>query len=235
MLRRFGKKEEVFDMTKRILALLLSMVLLMLLLPAAAFAEEDYITVTIQKGDTVRKLLKANGRDYDVDKYVVMVLNGMDRESQMEILTIGETLKIPKAEKDIEGSAPHLISTKDKIHYYVIPYKVQKGDTLKFIYKLWGIPYDDYADAINALNEDKDLNNLTVGDIYFLPTTERNLKTKIYTTVMSHTMEENESVESVFSRYGIDYAANREHLQAYNTTDFALMKAGDTLLIPLNG
>ena len=41
-------------MVKRILALLLSMVMLTLLLPAAAFAEEDYITVTIQKGDTVR-------------------------------------------------------------------------------------------------------------------------------------------------------------------------------------
>ena len=97
-------------MFKRTLALLLSLVMLMLLLPAAAFAEEDYITVTIQKGDTVRKLLKANGRDYDVDKYVVMVLNGMDRESQMEILTIGETIKIPKAEKDIEGDAPISLS-----------------------------------------------------------------------------------------------------------------------------
>ena len=222
-------------MFKRTLALLLSLVMLMLLLPAAAFAEEDYITVTIQKGDTVRKLLKANGRDYDTDKYIVMVLNGMDRESQMEILTIGETIKIPKAEKDIVGEAPHLISSKDKIHYYVIPYKVTKGDTLKFIYKLWGLPYDDYADAIKALNEDKDLNNLRIGDIYLLPTTERNLKTKIYTTVMSHVMLEGESVESVFTRYGIDFAEKREHLQIYNTQDFALMKAGDKLLIPLNG
>ena len=222
-------------MFKRTLALLLSLVMLMLLLPAAAFAEEDYITVTIQKGDTVRKLLKANGRDYDVDKYVVMVLNGMDRESQMEILTIGETIKIPKAEKDIVGDAPHLISTKDKIHYYVIPYKVQKGDTLKYIYKLWGIPYDDYADAIKALNEDQDVNNLKIGAIYYLPTTERNLHTKIYTTVMEHKMLEGESVESVFRKYGIDFAENREHLQAYNTTDFAVMKAGDILLIPLNG
>jgi hypothetical protein len=209
--------------------------LLMLLLPSAAWAEDDYITVTIQKGDTVGKLLKANGRDYDADKYIVMVLNGMDRESQMEILTIGETIKIPKAEKDIVGEAPHLISSKDKIHYYVIPYKVQKGDTLKFIYKLWGLPYDDYAEAIKALNEDKDLNNLTIGAIYLLPTTERNLKTKIYTTVMSHIMLEGESVESVFARYGIDFAENREHLQTYNTLDFALMKAGDKLLIPLNG
>ena len=222
-------------MFKRSLALLLSLVMLLLVLPAAAWAEEDYITITIQKGDTVRKLLKANGRDYDLDKYIVMVLNGMDRESQMEILTIGETIKIPKAEKDIVGEAPHLISSKDKIHYYVIPYKVQKGDTLKFIYKLWGLPYDDYVDAIKALNEDKDLNNLKIGDIYFLPTTERNLKTKIYTTVMSHIMLEGESVESVFTRYGIDFAENCEHLQAYNTQDFALMKAGDKLLIPLNG
>lgn len=221
-------------MFKRILAMALCLVMLLLLLPAA-FAEEDYVTVTIQKGDTVRKLLKANGRDYDVDKYVVMVLNGMDRESQMEILTIGETIKIPKAEKDIEGDAPHLISTKDKIHYYVIPYKVQKGDTLKFIYKLWGLPFDEYEDAIKALNEDQDINNLKIGAIYLLPTTERNLKTKIYTTVMSHTMLEGETVESVFSRYGIDFADNRAHLQTYNTTDFALMKAGDKLLIPLNG
>ena len=222
-------------MFKRTLALLLGLAMLMLLLPAAAFAEEDYVTVTIQKGDTVRKLLKANGRDYDVDKYVVMVLNGMDREYQMEILTIGETIKIPKAEKDIVGDAPHLISTKDKIHYYVIPYKVQKGDTLKYIYKLWGIPYDDYADAIKALNEDQDVNNLKIGAIYYLPTTERNLHTKIYTTVMEHKMLEGESVESVYSRYGINFAENREHLQTYNTTDFAIMKAGDTLLIPLNG
>ena len=218
-------------MFKRILALLLSMMMLMLLLPVAAFAEEDYITVTIQKGDTVRKLLKANGRDYDVDKYVVMVLNGMDRESQMEILTIGETIKIPKAEKDIVGDAPHLISTKDKIHYYVIPYKVQKGDTVKFIYKLWGLPYEDYADAIDALNEGE---TFKAGVIYYLPTTERNLKTKIYTTVMSHIMLEGETVESVFRRYNIDFAENRENLQRYNTTDFALMKAGDKLLIPLN-
>ena len=222
-------------MFKRILALLMSMVLLMLLLPIAAFAEEDYVTVTIQKGDTVRKLLKANGRDYDVDKYVVMVLNGMDRESQMEILTIGETIKIPKAEKDIVGDAPHLISAKDKIHYYVIPYKVQKGDTLKFIYNLWGLSLNDYMDSIQALNPDQSLDQLKVGGIYFLPTSERNLRTKIYTTVMSHIMLDGESVESVFSRYGIDFAENRSHLQTYNTIDFSAMKGGDMLLIPLNG
>ena len=52
---------------------------------------------------------------------------------------------------------------------------------------------------------------------------------------MEHKMLEGETVESVYSKYGIDFAENRAHLQAYNTTDFAVMKAGDKLLIPLNG
>jgi hypothetical protein len=162
-----------------------------------------------------------------------MVLNGMDRESQMEILTIGETIKIPKAEKDIVGDAPHLISTKDKIHYYVIPYKVQKGDTLKFIYKLWGLPYDSYADRIAALNPGVDLDKLYVGDLVLLPTTEKNLKTNVYTTVMSHTLLQDESVESVFERYGIDFTKNRDELQKYNSKAFDKLGAGEKLLIPL--
>jgi LysM domain. len=220
-------------MSRRILALLLCVLMFVLLLPAAAIAEEDYDVVTIQKGDTVRKLLKANGREYDTDKYIVMVLNGMDRESQMEILTIGETIKIPKALSDIEGSAPHLISSRDKIEYYVIPYSIQKGDTLKYIYKLWGLHYDDYVDAIRALNPDKDLDMLYVGSLYLLPTSENNLRTKIYTTVMSHIMIQDETVADVYSRYGIDFENDREHLQTFNVIDFDKIKSGDKLLIPL--
>ena len=220
-------------MFKRSLALFLCIVLIVLLLPAAAMAEEDYVTVTIQAGDTVRKLCKAYGRDYDTDKYVVMVLNGMTRESQMETLTIGETIKIPKAAESIQGAAPHLISSKDKIEYYVIPYVIQKGDTLKFVYKLWGLRFDDYAEAIKALNGKENLDSLYVGELYYLPTTENNLKTNIYTTVMSHIMLQDETVADVFSRYGIDYEKELERLQSYNVRNFASFKAGDKLLIPL--
>ena len=219
-------------MSKRLLALFLC-VCLFALLPAAAFAEDDYDTVTIQKGDTVLKLLKARDRSYETDKYIVMVLNRLDRESKLEILSIGDTLKIPKSPKDIIGSAPHLISSKDTVDYYVIPYKIQKGDTVKFIYKLWGLPYDSYADRIAALNPGVDLNNLYVGDMLLLPTTEKNLKTNVYTTVMSHILLQDESVKSVFDRYGIDFDSRRDELQTYNSESFDKLKAGDKLLIPL--
>lgn len=219
-------------MLKRILSIVLCAVLL-IMLSAPAMAEEDYIVVTIKEGDTVRKLCKAYGRDYDTDKYIVMVLNGMNRESQMETLTIGATIKIPKAPEAIQGSAPHLISSKDQIEYYVIPYVIQRGDTLKFVYKLWGLRFDDYAPAIRALNGREDLDTLYVGDLFLLPTTEKNLKTNIYTTVMSHVMLPNEEVASVYSRYGIDFEAERERLQTYNVKPFDQFREGDKLLIPL--
>jgi len=220
-------------MSKRILALFLCVLMFALLLPAAAFAENDYDVITIKKGDTVKKLLEANGRDYKKDKYLVMVLNHMDRESDMEILTIGNTIKIPKRESDIEGPATHLISQKDNIEYYVIPYKIQKGDTLKYIYKLWGLSYDTYSDKIKALNPDKDLDTLYIGDLYYLPTTENNLHTKVYITVMGHILQAGESIEGVFSSYGMDFKDKQDYLQSFNVKDFNNMLVGDKLLVPL--
>ena len=220
-------------MPKRMISLLLCILMFAFMIPASAMAEEDYITVTIRKGDTVRKLCETNGLDYTEYKYVIMVLNGMDRERQMEILTIGNTIKIPKAPEDIVGTAPHLISTKDQIEYYVIPYKIQKGDSLKHIYDLWGLSIRDYLDTIQMLNPGKELDLLYIGDLYYLPTTEQNLRTDIYVTVMNHILLEGERLEDVFSRYGFDFSEQRDYLQSFNVKDFDDMGPGDKLLIPL--
>ena len=220
-------------MTKRFLALTLCILMFVCLVPCAAFAEEDFDSVTIQKGDTVLDLLAARGRDYKTDRYVVMVLNRMYRESQMEVLSVGDTIRIPKAKADIVGDTPNLISDADVIEYFVIPYKIQKGDTLKNIYQLWGMSYLQNANAIALLNPGKNPDKLSVGEIYNLPTTENNLKTNTYTTVMSHILLKDETPASVFARYGIDFAAREQSLQQYNQMAFSVMKEGDKLLIPL--
>ena len=220
-------------MAKRTLALALCILIFVSLIPCTAFAAEDYDTVTIQKGNTVLNLLEARGRDYETDRYVVMVLNRMYRESQLEVLSIGDTIKIPKAKSEIKGEAPNLISEADGIDFFVIPYKIQKGDTLKGIYKLWGMSYLENAALILALNPGKNPDKLSVGEIYNLPTTEKNLKTNTYTTVMSHVLLKDESPKSVFARYGIDFSEKEADLQQYNLIPFAEMKEGDKLLIPL--
>ena len=188
--------------------------------------------MTIQKGDTVLKLLEARGRDYDTDRFVVMVLNRMYRESQMEVLSIGDTIRIPKAESELTGDTPNLISKEDDIAFFVIPYKIQKGDTLKNIYKLWGLSYLQNADMIRALNPGKNPDKLAVGEIYNLPTSEENLKTNNYTTVMSHILLEDETPVSVFLRYGIDLEEKKTDLEQYNPS-LNHMEEGDELLIPL--
>ena len=220
-------------MAKRTLALALCILMFVSLIPCVAFAAEDYDTVTIQKGNTVLNLLEARGRDYETDRYVVMVLNRMYRESQLEVLSIGDTIKIPKAKADIKGETPNLISEADVIEYFVIPYKIQKGDTLKKVYQLWGMSYLENADLIKSLNPGKNPDKLSVGELYNLPTTEKNLKTNNYTTVMSHVLLKDESPKSVFARYGIDFSAKEADLQQYNLIPFSQMKEIDKLLIPL--
>ena len=220
-------------MSKRVLCLVLCLALFVCLTPVTAFAAIDYDTVVIEEGDTVKKLVEDRGLDYDVEKYVVMVLNQMDKERQMELLSVGETILIPKTDTYDAGRAPHLISTEDTVAYYVIPYYIQSGDTLRFIYKLWGLDYNRYAPLIKSLNPEKNTDLLYVYERYFLPTTESNLKTDTYVTVMSHVMLKNETAERVFSRYGIDFKERREDLQRYNLTPFDKLKEGDTLLIPL--
>ena len=123
-------------MSKRFLCLVLCLILFVCLMPAAAFAATDYDAVVIKEGDTVKQLVEANELDYESEKLVVMVLNRMDKERQMEILSIGDTIKIPKTSVYDSVRAPHLISTEDTIAYYVIPYTIQSGDTLKFVYKI---------------------------------------------------------------------------------------------------
>ena len=127
----------------------------------------------------------------------------------------------------------NLISEKDGIEYFVIPYKIQKGDTLKNIYKLWGLSYLENAETIQALNPGKNPDKLSVGEIYNLPTSENNLTTNTYTTVMFHVLLKDETPESVFARYGIDFAEKEADLQQYNRLAFSEMKEGDKLLIPL--
>ena len=50
---------------------------------------------------------------------------------------------------------------------------------------------------------------------------------------MSHILLQDESVKSVFDRYGIDFDSRSDELQKYNSESFDKLKAGDKLLIPL--
>lgn len=122
----------------------------------------------------------------------------------------------------------------DEVAYYVIPYVIQKGDSMAHIYELWGLRFEKYADMIRVLNGVEDLDLLFVGAIYLLPTTLENLQTDVYITVMSHMMRAGETAYDVFAAYGIDYNENIARLQNYNGgADLTKLRVGDRLYIPV--
>ena len=127
------------------------------------------------------------------------------------------------------------VYAEDEIEYYVIPYVIQKGDTIAHIYWLWGLRFENYADDIRSLNGVDNLDLLYVGAIYLLPTTASNLKTDTYTTVYAHVMRPGETAYDVITAYGIDYHEKEARLQRYNGgADLAKIQAGETLLIPVD-
>ena len=126
------------------------------------------------------------------------------------------------------------LTSKDRLEYYVIPYVIEKGDTLAHVYWLWGLKYENYAEDIKSLNNVNNLDLLYVGATYLLPTTAPNVKTENYTKVMSHEMKSGETVYEVCSEYNIDYTAKESLMRRYNNgADLTKVGIGDKLLIPL--
>ena len=196
----------------------------------SASAENDYFCVKLDKGDTVCSVCTANGINYEKNKNLIMVLNNMTKESELSALCAGSVVKLP-THACMNGNS---IISNDKIKYYVIPYVIEQGDTIAHVYWLWGLRFENYQEDIKALNGKDDLDILWVGTTYLLPTTEANVKTGNYTTVMSHLIQSGETAYDVFSAYGIDYHDNQKLLEKYNQgKDLTKLSAGSELLIPL--
>ena len=220
-------------MTKKFLSVFLCVCIISSIFCATAvnaYAANDYFTVKVKSGDTMSSICSNNGINFEKNKNLIMVLNGMVKEAELDKLSVGDSIKLPTK---ASGSGKSIIS-EDKIKYYVIPYVIESGDYLSNIYWLWGLKFEKYAEDIKALNYTDDLDTLWVGSTYLLPTTEANVKTGNYTTVMTHTIKSGETAYDVFTTYGIDYDDNEKTLMRYNYgRNLTELTAGDELLIPL--
>lgn len=195
----------------------------------SASADTGYFSVKLKYGDTVSSVCEANGIDFEDNKNLIMVLNNMSKEAELNSLRAGTVIKLPSS-----SSVSSSIISKDKVKYYVIPYVIESGDYIANIYWLWGLRFENYQEDIKALNGKDDLDLLYIGDTYLLPTTEANVKTGNYTTVMAHEMQKGETVYDVCTAYDIDYVENEKLLKRYNLgRDLTEISVGDEFLIPL--
>ena len=250
-------------MKKRLISLLMTVVMLVSLcsvFTVSAAADAQVATVTLASGDSVLKICQAHGIDYYTYKNLIMKLNGITDESQFSKLPVGKQIVLPisnAAAAALSGSTATVsgatgtgttgtgltsgtvssLPSGDRVAYYLVTYKVQRGDTIGSIYSAMGLSYKTYENQVVKLNKLRNVNAIQVGQTLTLPTTNPGLSGTTYTTIMAHTMRSGESAyDIVCGSYGLSYNSAQAMLQALNNRDnLGLFRVGETMYIPVAG
>lgn len=250
-------------MKKRLISLLMTVVMLVSLcsvFTVSAAADAQVATVTLASGDSVLKICQAHGIDYYTYKDLIMKLNGITDESQFSKLPVGKQIVLPisnAAAAALSGSTATVsgatgtgttgtgltsgtvssLPSGDRVAYYLVTYKVQRGDTIGSIYSAMGLSYKTYENQVVKLNKLRNVNAIQAGQTLTLPTTNPGLSGTTYTTIMAHTMRSGESAyDIVCGSYGLSYNSAQAMLQALNNRDnLGLFRVGETMYIPVAG
>ena len=250
-------------MKKRLISLLMTVVMLVSLcsvFTVSAAADAQVATVTLASGDSVLKICQAHGIDYYTYKDLIMKLNGITDESQFSKLPVGKQIVLPisnAAAAALSGSTATVsgatgagttgtgltsgtvssLPSGDRVAYYLVTYKVQRGDTIGSIYSAMGLSYKTYENQVVKLNKLRNINAIQVGQTLTLPTTNPGLSGTTYTTIMAHTMRSGESAYDIAcGSYGLNYNSAQAMLQALNNRDnLGLFRVGETMYIPVAG
>lgn len=208
-------------------ALMLAVVLMMSMLPAAHAVGNTH-SVTVQPGDTLTSICGNAGLDYTHVKYLVMRLNNFTSEADLDNIKIGDTLVLPNS-STYGGKHPAI---SDKLSYFIIQYKVEKGDNLGYIYWCWGMEAGKYLDTISALNHVKNLDTLYPGWLMKLPCNQA--LGDDFIAVNTHVVTSGESAYGICSSYGLDYNKIKDLLEDVNPgLNLSKLRIGDEIMIPI--
>lgn len=116
--------------------------------------KDEYVEVSVKKGDTLEKIAKANGTS----------INAIKKASRLnsERLSIGQILKIPLKKDQVkkDQTAPEAPSAPKNPE--TVYHTVKSGDNPWKIARQYGVKYEDIL-ILNNLDEDK-ARNLKIGD-----------------------------------------------------------------------
>ena len=153
-------------MKKRIISALLTVLMVMSLftgLSVSAYADDEnpqVVEYTLKAGDYVLKLCQAQGINYFTCKDAIIKLNGLKSENDFRFLAVGRVIKLPATDAAAlniiasgsigtgtgstgsTGTTTGTVSAakgSDSVAYYLIPYTIQRGETVAGICNSLGI------------------------------------------------------------------------------------------------
>ena len=247
-------------MKKRIISALLTVLMVMSLftgLSVSAYADDEnpqVVEYTLKSGDYVLKLCGIQGINYFTCKDAIIKLNGLKSENDFRFLAVGRVIKLPATDAAAlaiisSGSTGSTGSTgssgatagtvsaakgSDTVAYYLIPYTIQRGETVAGICNALGISFSNYADQIMKLNNISSWNKVAAGKTLLLPSPKAPAVGTTCYQVVAHKIGSGETAYNMAASYGVDYGQNTKLLQALNnTSNLAKVKAGSTFYIPV--
>lgn len=248
-------------MKKRIISALLTVLMVMSLftgLSVSAYADDEnpqVVEYTLKAGDYVLKLCQAQGINYFTCKDAIIKLNGLKSENDFRFLAVGRVIKLPATDAAAlniiasgstgtgtgstgsTGTTTGTVSAakgSDSVAYYLIPYTIQRGETVVGICNSLGISFTNYADQIKKLNNISSWNKVAAGKTLLLPSPKAPAVGTTCYQVVAHKIGSGETAYNMVASYGVDYGQNTKLLQALNnTSNLAKVKAGSTFYIPV--
>lgn len=246
-------------MKKRIISVLLTVLMVMSLftgLSVSAYADDEnpqVVEYTLKAGDYVLKLCQAQGINYFTCKDAIIKLNGLKSENDFRFLAVGRVIKLPATDAAAlsiiasgstgtgstgsTGASAGTVSAakgSDSVAYYLIPYTIQRGETVAGICNSLGISFTNYADQIMRLNNISSWNKVAAGKTLLLPSPKAPAVGTTCYQVVAHKVASGETAYNMVASYGIDYGQNTKLLQALNnTSNLAKVKAGSTFYLPV--
>ena len=245
-------------MKKRIISALLTVLMVMSLftgLSVSAYADDEnpqVVEYTLKAGDYVLKLCQAQGINYFTCRDAIIKLNGLKSENDFRFLAVGRVIKLPATDAAAlniiasgstgtgtgsTGTTTGTVSTakgSDSVAYYLIPYTIQRGETVPGICNSLGISFTNYADQIMKLNNISSWNKVAAGKTLLLPSPKAPAVGTTCYQVVAHKIGSGETAYNMAASYGVDYGQNTKLLQALNnTSNLAKVKAGSTFYIPV--
>lgn len=242
-------------MKKRLISMLLSVLMVVSLfagMSVSAYADDNVVEHTMAKNETVLQICNSIGINYYTCKNAIMKLNGFTDESVFRKLSVGQVVKLPASDAAaaqimsstttttsstttvVSSTTSNSSTSNANVAYWLIPYTMQKGETVAGVCNTLGISFASYQDQIKTINNISSWSKVAAGKTLLLPTATKPVAGTSCYAVIAHYVSKGETTYGICQTYGVSYSANTSLLQSLNPkVSLTNVKYGTTLLVPV--
>ena len=250
-------------MKKRLISMLLTVLMVASLfggMSVSAYADEEYATqeYTLKSGDTLLKVCNQLGLNWYSCQTAINKLNNIS-EAQYRKLSVGQVITLPATNEDAvkiakttissgsttggtvitgstgsTGSSTSASASGVNAAYWLIPYTMQKGETVAGVCNVLGISFATYSEQIKTINNISKWSKVAAGKTLLLPSASAPAAGTSCYAVVAHQIQKGETTYSICNEYGVSYNANMSLMQTLNKgTSLTNIKYGRTLYVPV--